>query len=80
MTSSRTPSRFLKIKVRAGSKRNQIQATGPDSFLIEVKAPASDGRANTAALNLLSQTLTLPTGKLWIVKGAHSPAKIVAVL
>ena len=50
-----------------------------DSFLVNVKAPAKDGRANAAALALLAKHLGVPAARLWIIKGAHSPSKIVQV-
>ena len=63
----------------AGARKEPITARAADSFLIQVKAPAYDGRANAAALNLLANHLGIEATKLWIIKGAHSPSKIVQV-
>ena len=70
---------FVKVKVQAGSRRNSLTAKSADTFLVEVKAPAEDGRANRAALALVAAHLGVPAKKLWIIKGAHSPAKIIEV-
>jgi hypothetical protein len=70
---------YLKLKVHAGAKDNRLQQHGQERFEIWVKEPAEGGRANRAVLELLSRHLGVETGKLWLIKGAHSPAKIVQV-
>lgn len=70
---------YLKVKVRAGARRTAFVEKSPDSFTIDVKEPAENGRANRAVLERLAKHLGLPVGKLWIVKGAHSPSKIIDV-
>ena len=67
------------MKVQAGARENQLTVRSADSFLISVKEPAESGRANCAALALLGRHLSIPPERLWIVKGAHSPAKIIEV-
>jgi uncharacterized protein (TIGR00251 family) len=71
--------KLLKVKVQAGARENSILERAGDSFLIKVKAPAEGGRANAAVLALLASHLGLPAGKLWIIKGAHSPSKIIRI-
>lgn len=70
---------LLKLKVMAGSREESLTARAGDSYLINVKAPAKDGRANAAALALLAKHLGVAAAKLWIIKGAHAPSKIVKV-
>jgi uncharacterized protein YggU (UPF0235/DUF167 family) len=71
--------KYLRLKVHAEAKKEKLTATGQDRFEIWVREPAEGGRANRAVLALLSACLQIPAGRLWIVKGAHSPAKIIAV-
>ena len=71
--------RLLKLKVLAGARENQLVVRSADSFLISAKEPAETGRANRAALGLLGRYLSIAPERLWIVKGAHSPAKIIEV-
>lgn len=68
------------MKVHPGSKREEAVRKSPDSFELWVKAPAEQGRANAAALVLLAAKLNVPRGKIRLVKGAQSPAKIVLLL
>lgn len=71
--------RYIKVKVRAGARRNAFFAKAEDAYQIDVKEPAENGRANQAVLTLLSKHLGVPAKKLWIIKGAHAPAKIIEV-
>lgn len=70
---------YLKLKVHANARVNELVAKGSDTFVIKVQEPAENGRANHAALALLSAHLGVATSRLWIVKGAHSPSKIIQV-
>ena len=71
--------RLIKLKVQAEARENSLVMKAADSFLISVKAPAKDGRANKAVLGLLAGQLGVAAKKLWIIKGAHAPSKIVQV-
>ncbi|MFI5346461.1 MAG: DUF167 family protein [Elusimicrobiota bacterium] len=71
---------LYKLKVHAGARENRLARKGADAFEVWVKAPAERGLANAAALSLLAAELGLPAKRLRVVKGAHSPAKIISVL
>ena len=71
------PERFIKLKVHPESRQSLIKETARDAYEIWVKPPAERGLANAAALALLAQRFQCPTGRFRIIKGAHSPAKIV---
>ena len=70
---------YLKLRVHASSKRTCVVKKSSDAYEIYIKEPAEQGRANKAALGMLAVELGIPAGKLYLVKGAHSPAKIVAI-
>ncbi len=71
---------FIKLRVHPDSKKSKIRQTANDAYEIWVKAPAVRGLANREALEILSSILGKPAGKFRLVKGAHSPTKIVQVL
>lgn len=73
------PDSFVKLKVHPDSKQNRLVQSGSDRYEIWVKEPAENGRANKAVLELLAAHLGTPVGKLWLVKGAQSPSKIIQV-
>ncbi|PIS47221.1 MAG: hypothetical protein COT17_04605 [Elusimicrobia bacterium CG08_land_8_20_14_0_20_51_18] len=68
---------YIKLKVHASSKENKILKKKDDAFEIWTKEPAENGRANSAALGLLAKALGVEVKKIALVKGAHSPSKIV---
>jgi len=68
---------LVKLKVHADSRREKLERKGPDAFEAHVKAPAERGLANASALRLLAGALGLEAKQLRIIKGAHSPAKII---
>lgn len=71
--------RYLRLKVHAAAKTDKIVEKGNDRFEVWVRKPAENGRANRAVLQALAAHLSIPMGRLWLVKGAHQPAKIVGV-
>jgi uncharacterized protein YggU (UPF0235/DUF167 family) len=67
---------YIKVRVRAGEKKNFIKQKAPDSFEISVKAPAERGLANDAVRAMLAAHLKTEPKKLRLIKGAASPSKI----
>lgn len=70
---------YIKVKVHADEKKEQIIKKNPDTFEIWVKAPASQGRANIAVINLLAKTFGIEAKLFKLVKGATSPSKIFEI-
>ena len=70
---------YLKLRVEAGAKENALTRKSPDTFIVRVREPAQNGRANRAALALVGRALGLDPGRLRLIKGAHSSSKIVEV-
>ena len=71
---------YIKVKVRAGAKRDALAQKGPDSYEISVKAQAERGLANAAARALLASHFGINQKKLRLIKGATSPAKIFEII
>lgn len=71
---------FIKLKVHPGSKRDKLVKKAEDAYEIWTKAPAERGLANAAAIRALAGALVVNPGKILLIKGATSPAKIVKVL
>ncbi len=67
---------YLKVKVHAGEKKNELVEKSADTFEVWVKAPAEQGRANEAVRTLLAAHLNVAENKLSLIKGATSPSKI----
>ena len=71
---------FIKLRVHPDSKRAVIRKKDADSYEIWIKEPAERGMANAAALRALASELGIDVQKIMLVKGAHSPAKIVNII
>ena len=71
--------RYLKLRVEADAKEDTLVRKSLDTFMVRVREPAQAGRANRAALAMVAKALGLVPGRLRLVKGAHSPSKIVEV-
>lgn len=69
----------LHIRVKAGSRKNEIVKTQDGMILIKVKAPAIEGKANKALVNFLSEQLNIAQSKIAIVKGENSPFKTIEI-
>jgi len=71
---------YIKVKVRAGMKKEEIQKVSENSFLISVKEDAKRNMANTRILELLSLELHIPVNKIRIINGHHAPTKLISIL
>lgn len=71
---------YLKTKVHPNSKKNEVVKKAEDSFEIFVRAKPVEGKANDAALDLLSEHLKVARSKLRLVRGASSRNKIIEML
>ena len=70
---------FIKVKVHADQKKEQIIKKSTDTFEVWVKAPAQEGRANIAVIKLLGKALGIEPKLFKLIKGATSPAKIFEI-
>lgn len=70
---------YIKVKVTAGAKKESIVRTSKDHFEVEVKEKAERNMANKRVLEVVALFLKVPSGKVRIVSGHHSPGKILDV-
>lgn len=69
----------INVRVQPRSSRGRVVGFRDGTLRASVTAPAQDGRANAALLELLADTLGLAKSRLNIVRGHTSRDKIVAV-
>ena len=81
---------YIKVKVKAGSKKELIKKISEDTFEVEVKAPAERGLANNRVLELVREYFKARLGddkvgrvynarEVRLVSGHHSSHKIINV-
>ena len=67
----------ISVKVKANSKEERVEKVSDKEYVLRVKAPAKEGRANEAVVELLSEYLDIPKSRLIIVRGHASKNKII---
>jgi len=73
------PTAFLPVRVTPAAGRDALLGWQDDVLRLSVAAPAQRGKANEAALRLLSAALGLPRESLRIVRGQTSRRKVIAI-
>lgn len=69
----------ISVKVKPNSKEEKIEQLGNNQFVVKVKAPAQEGKANNAMIKLLSKYFDIPKSMIIISKGQQSGNKIVDI-
>jgi uncharacterized protein (TIGR00251 family) len=62
------------VKIKPNQRFDGIEKSGND-WLVKIKAPAVDGKANQHLIEYLSDVLDLPKSKILLVKGGTSRLK-----
>jgi len=68
------------IKTKPNSKQNKVVQKGEFEFDVFVKAPAQEGKANKAVIDVLSEYFSVPKSHILIKAGHSSRSKIVEIL
>ncbi|OGI69010.1 hypothetical protein A3A09_02770 [Candidatus Nomurabacteria bacterium RIFCSPLOWO2_01_FULL_42_20] len=71
---------FIKVKVEAGAKREEIKKISDDRFEIRVKEKARANAANYRVLQLIALHFRLPFNKVRLISGHQKPNKILEIL
>lgn len=67
----------LRLRVSPGAARTELAGRFGDAWKVRVSAAPERGRANDAVLDLLSDRLGVPRGRLSLVSGHGSRDKVV---
>ncbi len=69
----------IQVKVKPSSKTEELSQEG-DSFIIKVKEPPKEGKANQAAIRLLAEHFGVPQSQVRILSGFRSRIKVIEVV
>ena len=69
----------IHVKVKPNSKSEEI-IKEDNGFIIRVKEPPVEGKANRAVIRLLAKHLGLPENRLRISSGFRSKVKVIEIL
>jgi hypothetical protein len=67
------------VKVTPRAARTQIEGWRENLLKVRLHAPPVDGKANTALIALLAETLKIPKGNIEIIGGETSRQKVICV-
>jgi uncharacterized protein (TIGR00251 family) len=70
---------LLAVRVKPRAARARVAGERADRLLVEVTAPALEGRANQAACRLLAKHLSVAAGRVRVVSGEHHRDKLVRI-
>jgi len=67
------------IKVAPNSRVEEV-ISDKDKFLVRVKEPAKEGKANKAVIRLLAKHFKVPQSSIRVVSGLGSKNKVIEIL
>ncbi|MGC9066208.1 MAG: DUF167 domain-containing protein [Candidatus Ratteibacteria bacterium] len=70
----------ITVKVKILSKEEKIVRSGPKQWIVYVKAPPSDGKANNQVIKLIAEYLKIPKSAVKIISGIKSRNKIIEIV
>src|SRR5436190_23396140 len=70
---------LLYVKVKPNQRFDRIEKVG-EEWIIKLKAPAVDGKANQHLLEFLGEVLDLPKSKIALKKGQTARVKCLEVM
>lgn len=68
----------ITVKVRLNARESKVEKSG-DEYVVSVKSPPVEGRANAELIETLSKYFAIPKSKIRIVAGQKSRKKIVEI-
>jgi hypothetical protein len=69
----------ISIKVKPNAKENKVEEMGNNQFLVKVKAPPKENKANREVIETLAEYFDIPQSQISIVAGLRSRQKVVKI-
>ncbi len=69
----------ISVAVKPQARKKSVTQTKPGEYQVSVNAPAHEGKANRAVIELLSDYFSVPKSKVKIVRGQTAKKKIVSI-
>jgi uncharacterized protein (TIGR00251 family) len=69
----------IQVKVKSSSKIEELSRED-DSFIVKVKEPPKEGKANQAVIKLLAEHFGVPQSQVRILSGFRSRNKVIDVV
>lgn len=69
----------INIKVKPNSKQQKIEAITEDNFVIHLKSPPVDGKANKELIEILATKFKVTKSQIIIKSGLTSKTKLIEI-
>jgi uncharacterized protein (TIGR00251 family) len=69
----------IQVKVKSNSRSEEVSLEG-NSFIVKVKEPPKEGKANQAVIKLLAEHFGVAKSRVRILSGLKSKNKVVEVV
>ena len=70
---------YIKVKVQAGNKKEEVKKKNKDTYLISVKEPAERNMANKRVCEIVASLFNVSIKNVRIISGHQSPSKILSI-
>ncbi len=71
--------RILEVKVKPNANQQKIERTEDGVWLVSLRSPPIDGKANKELIKLLAKTWVCPKSKIQIKSGLSTRNKLIQV-
>lgn len=69
----------ISVRVKPNAREDSVEEAGQGVFIVRVKAPAREGKANAAVVKLLGAYFDVPKSSIVVRSGQGSRNKIVEI-
>ncbi len=69
----------IKVKVKPNSKTEELSQAG-DTFVVKIKEPPKEGKANQAVIKLLAKRFGVPQSRVRILSGLRGKTKVIEIV
>jgi uncharacterized protein YggU (UPF0235/DUF167 family) len=70
---------YIKVKVTAGAKKEEIKKKANDSFIVSVKEKAERNMANKRVCEIMASVFKVSIKNVRIINGHQSPSKMLSI-
>jgi uncharacterized protein (TIGR00251 family) len=70
---------YIKVRVLAKSKKEEVLKKSKDAYMISVKEPAERNLANKRICEIMASIFSVSVKQVKIINGHQSPSKILSI-
>ncbi len=70
----------ISVRVKPGSKEESVEKTADGEYIVRVKAPPVEGRANEAVREVLAAHFNVPKSRITIKRGSSGKRKLINII